>query len=408
MPLRRRVVAVSIGALPRSCAGEHALGRPCILPWRMAGGEVQLVDLVKRFADVAAVDGVNLHMPAGEFFSLLGPSGCGKTTTLRLIAGFERPTDGQILLDGVDMAETPPHKRNVNTVFQNYALFPHLNVYDNVAFGLRYKDVPKQDVRKKVLDALALVRLEGYDKRRPSQLSGGQQQRVALARALILNPAVLLLDEPLGALDAKLRKALQIELKALQEEIGITFIYVTHDQEEALTMSDRIAVMSAGRVVQVGTPHEVYEDPATTYVADFLGVSNLMTATAEGTDGSGRCRVRLGNFEISAMQGDVDAHGPVKVVIRPERVRLEDHGASGENRVPGMVERVVYVGSIMQIIVRLAPGETLQAWVQNTGLSLPYDQGMPVSVHLPSEAVRVLLDPDAAAGNEPETADVPA
>jgi|tagenome__1003787_1003787.scaffolds.fasta_scaffold20880934_2 spermidine/putrescine transport system ATP-binding protein len=408
MPLRRRVVAVSIGALPRSCAGEHALGRPCILPWRMAGGEVQLVDLVKRFADVAAVDGVNLHMPAGEFFSLLGPSGCGKTTTLRLIAGFERPTDGQILLDGVDMAETPPHKRNVNTVFQNYALFPHLNVYDNVAFGLRYKDVPKQDVRKRVLDALALVRLEGYDKRRPSQLSGGQQQRVALARALILNPAVLLLDEPLGALDAKLRKALQIELKALQEEIGITFIYVTHDQEEALTMSDRIAVMSAGRVVQVGTPHEVYEDPATTYVADFLGVSNLMTATAEGTDGSGRCRVRLGNFEISATQGDVDAHGPVKVVIRPERVRLEDHGASGENRVPGMVERVVYVGSIMQVIVRLAPGETLQAWVQNTGTSLPYDQGMPVSVHLPAEAVRVLLDPDAAAGNEPETADVPA
>jgi spermidine/putrescine transport system ATP-binding protein len=374
----------------------------------MAGGEVQLVDLVKRFADVAAVDGVNLHMPAGEFFSLLGPSGCGKTTTLRLIAGFERPTDGQILLDGVDMAETPPHKRNVNTVFQNYALFPHLNVYDNVAFGLRYKDVPKQDVRKKVLDALALVRLEGYEKRRPSQLSGGQQQRVALARALILNPAVLLLDEPLGALDAKLRKALQIELKALQEEIGITFIYVTHDQEEALTMSDRIAVMSAGRVVQVGTPHEVYEDPATTYVADFLGVSNLMTGTAEGADGNGRARVRLGNFEISATQGDTDAHGPVKIVIRPERVRLEDHGANGENRVPGMVERVVYVGSIMQVIVRLAPGETLQAWVQNTGSSLPYDQGMPVAVHLPAEAVRVLLDPDAAAGNEPETEDVPA
>ncbi|MFL5767130.1 MAG: ABC transporter ATP-binding protein [Actinomycetota bacterium] len=374
----------------------------------MAGGEVQLVDLVKRFADVAAVDGVNLHMPAGEFFSLLGPSGCGKTTTLRLIAGFERPTDGQILLDGVDMAETPPHKRNVNTVFQNYALFPHLNVYDNVAFGLRYKDVPKQDVRKRVLDALALVRLEGYDKRRPSQLSGGQQQRVALARALILNPAVLLLDEPLGALDAKLRKALQIELKALQEEIGITFIYVTHDQEEALTMSDRIAVMSAGRVVQVGTPHEVYEDPATTYVADFLGVSNLMAGTAEGSDGNGRARVRLGNFEIAATQGDTDAHGPVKIVIRPERVRLEDQGASGENRVPGMVERVVYVGSIMQVIVRLAPGETLQAWVQNTGSSLPYDQGAPVAVHLPAEAVRVLLDPDAAAGNEPETADVPA
>jgi spermidine/putrescine transport system ATP-binding protein len=357
---------------------------------------------------VAAVDGVNLHMPAGEFFSLLGPSGCGKTTSLRLIAGFERPTDGQILLDGVDMAETPPHKRNVNTVFQNYALFPHLSVYENVAFGLRYKDVPKQDVRKRVLDALALVRLEGYEKRRPSQLSGGQQQRVALARALILNPAVLLLDEPLGALDAKLRKALQIELKALQEEIGITFIYVTHDQEEALTMSDRIAVMSAGRVVQVGTPHEVYEDPATTYVADFLGVSNLMSAVAAGSDPSGRCRVQLGDFEITATQGDTEAHGPVKIVIRPERVQLEEQGTVGDNRVPGMVERVVYVGSIMQLIVRLAPGETLQAWVQNQGIALPFQQGMPVSVYLPAEAVRVLVDPEAAAGNDARTADVSA
>src|SRR5436190_4526400 len=374
----------------------------------MAGGEVQLVDLVKRFADVVAVDGINMKMPPGEFFSMLGPSGCGKTTTLRMIAGFERPTEGQILLDGVDMAETPPHKRNVNTVFQNYALFPHLSVEENVGFGLRYQDVSKDEAKTRVGQALELVRLSGFEKRRSTQLSGGQQQRVALARALILNPEVLLLDEPLGALDAKLRKALQIELKALQEEIGITFIYVTHDQEEALTMSDRIAVMSAGRVVQVGTPHEVYEDPATTYVADFLGVSNLMAGTAEGLDGNGRARVRLGHFEIAAMQGDTDAHGPVKIVIRPERVRLEDHGSSGENRVPGMVERVVYVGSIQQVIVRLAPGETLQAWVQNTGSSLPYDQGMPVAVHLPAEAVRVLLDPDAAAGNEPETADVPA
>jgi spermidine/putrescine transport system ATP-binding protein len=306
------------------------------------------------------------------------------------------------------MAETPPHKRNVNTVFQNYALFPHLSVYDNVAFGLRYKEVAKQDVRKRVLDALALVRLEGYDKRRPSQLSGGQQQRVALARALILNPAVLLLDEPLGALDAKLRKALQIELKALQEEIGITFIYVTHDQEEALTMSDRIAVMSAGRVVQVGSPHEVYEDPATTYVADFLGVSNLMSARAAGSDGGGRCRVQLGEFEITATQGDTDAQGDVKIVIRPERVQLEEQGSTGENRVPGMVERVVYVGSIMQLIVRLAPGETLQAWVQNQGVALPFQQGMPVAVHLPADAVRVLVDPGAPVGNDADTADVPA
>ena len=359
----------------------------------MAGGQVRLLDLVKRFADVTAVDGINLDMPPGEFFSLLGPSGCGKTTTLRLIAGFERPDEGQILLDGVDMAETPPHKRNVNTVFQNYALFPHLNVYDNVAFGLRYKDVSKQDARKKVMDSLALVRLEGLERRRPSQLSGGQQQRVALARALVLNPAVLLLDEPLGALDAKLRKALQIELKALQEEIGITFVYVTHDQEEALTMSDRLAVMSNGRVEQIGTPSEVYEEPQTAYVADFLGVSNLMEARAEGSDGDGRCRVRLGEFELTAGQGERDARGDAKIVIRPERVRLEDAGTAGANRVPGMVERVVYVGSTMQVIVHLAPGGTLQVWVQNQGQgSLAYQQGSAVTVHLPAEALRVLQD----------------
>jgi len=362
----------------------------------MAGGEVRLVDLVKRFADVTAVAGINLEMPSGEFFSLLGPSGCGKTTTLRLIAGFERPDEGQILLDGVDMAQTPPHKRNVNTVFQNYALFPHLTVADNVGFGLRYKDVSKQEARKKISDALALVRLEGLERRRPSQLSGGQQQRVALARALILNPAVLLLDEPLGALDAKLRKALQIELKALQEEVGITFIYVTHDQEEALTMSDRLAVMSNGRVEQIGTPSQIYEEPRTAYVADFLGVSNLMDARAEGTDGNGRCRVRLGEFELVASQGEIDARGGVKVTIRPERVRIESLGSTGENRVPAMVERVVYVGSIMQVILHLAPGRTLQAWVQNQGEDLGFDQGAAVSVHLPADALRVLADTEPA------------
>ena len=210
----------------------------------MSGGEVQLVDLVKRFGEVSAVDGINVEIPGGEFFSLLGPSGCGKTTTLRLVAGFEQPTDGRILLDGADMAQVPPHRRRVNTVFQSYALFPHLSVRDNVAFGLRFMDVSKSERNRMVADALALVQLEGFERRRPSQLSGGQQQRVALARALILNPSVLLLDEPLGALDAKLRKALQVELKALQERVGITFIYVTHDQEEALTMSDRLAVMS--------------------------------------------------------------------------------------------------------------------------------------------------------------------
>jgi spermidine/putrescine transport system ATP-binding protein len=296
------------------------------------------------------------------------------------------------------MAQTPPHKRNVNTVFQSYALFPHLSVEENVAFGLKYKRVSKDEARRKVGEALDLVQLSGFEKRKPNQLSGGQQQRVALARALILNPAVLLLDEPLGALDAKLRKALQIELKALQEEVGITFIYVTHDQEEALTMSDRIAVMSNGRVEQVGPPHDVYEHPQTSYVADFLGVSNLMSATASGSDGQGRCRVRLGDSELFAGEGDTDARGDVKIVIRPERVRLEDQGTAGENRVPGMVRRAVYVGATTQLIVGLASGETLQVWVQNQGQEFPFErQGTPVSVHLPAEALRVLIDTTADA-----------
>jgi spermidine/putrescine transport system ATP-binding protein len=358
----------------------------------MGGGQVVLVDLVKRFADVTAVAGINLSMPSGEFFSLLGPSGCGKTTTLRLIAGFERPDEGQILLDGEDMAQTPPHKRNVNTVFQNYALFPHLTVAENVGFGLRYQEVSKQDAKGKIGAALELVRLSGLERRRPSQLSGGQQQRVALARALILNPAVLLLDEPLGALDAKLRKALQIELKSLQEEIGITFIYVTHDQEEALTMSDRLAVMSNGRVEQVGTPSEVYEEPTTAYVADFLGVSNLMDARSDGGGTDGRARVQLGEFELVAAQGDTDARGDVKMTIRPERVRIEPQGTVGQNHIPAMVERVVYVGSIMQVILHLAPGQTLQAWVQNQGEELPYHQGESVAVNLPADALRLLID----------------
>ncbi len=269
----------------------------------MAGGEVQLVDLVKRFGDFTAVDGINVKVDSGEFFSLLGPSGCGKTTTLRMIAGFERPTEGQVVLDGTDVATVPPHKRNVNTVFQNYALFPHLNVEKNVAFGLRYQDSSKAESARMVGRSLELVRLSGYEKRRPNQLSGGQQQRVALARALILNPALLLLDEPLGALDAKLRKALQIELKAIQEEVGITFIYVTHDQEEALTMSDRLAVMSNGRIEQIGPPREVYEEPSTAYVADFLGVSNLMDAIAYGPTEAG-ARSGSGSSSWSRARGN--------------------------------------------------------------------------------------------------------
>jgi spermidine/putrescine transport system ATP-binding protein len=346
-------------------------------------------------------------MPAGEFFSMLGPSGCGKTTTLRLIAGFEQPTSGRILLDGDDMVFTPPHKRNVNMVFQNYALFPHLNVFDNVAFGLRRHKQPKADIRQRVADALELVQLTGLEKRKPSQMSGGQQQRVALARALVLRPAVLLLDEPLGALDAKLRKALQIELKELQQQVGITFIYVTHDQEEALTMSDRIAVMNNGRVEQVGPPQDLYEEPTTTFVADFLGVSNLMTVTAHG-ESNGQCKVALGEFELFASNGEVSTTGETRMVIRPERVHLEAHGSTGQNRIPGMVERVVYLGNANQIIVGLAHGERIQALVQNTGDELAYRQGDPVQAYMPAEALRVLTDTGTAPLEDDPRAHTPA
>jgi spermidine/putrescine transport system ATP-binding protein len=372
----------------------------------MAHGEIELSKLTKRFPELTAVDGIDLHIPGGEFFSLLGPSGCGKTTTLRMIAGFEQPTSGEILLDGTDVAYTPPHQRNVNTVFQNYALFPHLNVYDNIAFGLKEAKRPKAEIRERVGRALELVQLSGYERRKSAQLSGGQQQRVALARALVLNPAVLLLDEPLGALDAKLRKALQIELKALQQEVGITFLYVTHDQEEALTMSDRLAVMNGGQIEQVGAPQDVYEDPETLFVADFLGVSNLMQANIVSA-GRSACRVALDGYELETRGTDRDVTGEAKIVIRPERIELEEHGSpSGPNRVPAMVERVVYVGSAIQVIVRVATGEALQALVQNTGGGIPYEQGTPVQIHLPVDALRVLPSGIDAApvleGEEPD------
>jgi spermidine/putrescine transport system ATP-binding protein len=372
----------------------------------MARGEIELSKLTKQFEELTAVDGIDLHIPGGEFFSLLGPSGCGKTTTLRMIAGFERPTSGEIFLDGTDVAYTPPHQRNVNTVFQNYALFPHLNVYNNIAYGLKRAKRPKAEIRERVGKALELVQLPGYEGRQPSQLSGGQQQRVALARALVLNPTVLLLDEPLGALDAKLRKALQIELKSLQQEVGITFLYVTHDQEEALTMSDRLAVMNGGHIEQVGAPQDVYEDPETLYVADFLGVSNLMQARIVSA-GTSACRVALDGYELETRGTDRDVTGEAKIVIRPERIELEEHGSpSGPNRIPGMVERVVYVGSAIQVIVRGATGESLQALVQNTGGGIPYEQGTPVQLHLPVDAVRVLPSGDGDApspkGEEPD------
>ncbi len=361
----------------------------------MSGGNVQLQSLTKRFDDVTAVDDISLEIQPGEFFSLLGPSGCGKTTTLRMVAGFEPPTSGQILLDGVDVGSWPPHRRQVNTVFQSYALFPFLTVAENVAFGMRYKSVPKAEVNSRVAEALDLVQLGGYEKRRPNQLSGGQQQRVALARALVLRPSVLLLDEPLGALDAKLRRTLQVELGALQKQVGITFLYVTHDQEEALTMSDRLAVMNHGRIVQLGTPESVYNEPADAYVADFLGVSNLMDATVEPgpTAGAECCRLRLGDFVIQAAAGQLDATGAVKVAIRPERIHVHPFESDGANRVPGMVERLVFLGSTTQVFVRLATGAGLQTLVRNDGAALPYRQGTPVSIDLPADALRVLPDP---------------
>jgi spermidine/putrescine transport system ATP-binding protein len=359
-------------------------------------GAIELVQLRKQFGEVAAVDGIDVSIEAGEFFSLLGPSGCGKTTTLRLIAGFERPDEGKILLDGADMAATPPHRRRVNTVFQSYALFPHLDVFDNVAFGLRRARVKKEEIRTRVTRVLEAVQLAGYEKRKPGQLSGGQQQRVALARALVLEPAVLLLDEPLGALDAKLRKALQLELKAIQERFGITFVYVTHDQEEALTMSDRIAVMSGGHVEQIATPEGMYEEPETVFVADFLGVSNLMQVRAEGADG-GACRAKLGDFALRAGCGEIAQQGETHVVIRPERVVIEPYESSGANRVPGMIERVVYHGASEQLVVRLATGDTVQALFVRDGTSHDWSQGTAVQVHLPAEALRV-LPPGAGEG----------
>ena len=299
---------------------------------------------------VVAVDRVDLDVRDGEFFSMLGPSGSGKTTTLRMIAGFEQPTSGRILLHGRDVTDVPPFDRDVNTVFQDYALFPHLTVGDNVAYGLMVRKVPKAERAKRVADALRMVRLEGYDKRKPAQLSGGQRQRVALARALVNRPRVLLLDEPLGALDLKLREEMQIELKSIQQQVGITFIYVTHDQEEALTMSDRLAVFNAGRIEQLGSPAEVYERPKTRFVAGFVGTSNLLTGDVAKT-----VLGREGTF-----------------TIRPEKIRLQDRDQAvggDETGATGVVQDVVYVGPDTRYVVALDAGTTLVVTQQNLATS---------------------------------------
>ncbi len=346
-------------------------------------GAVTLDGLSKRYGDVEAVRELSLDIPAGRFYSLLGPSGCGKTTTLRMIAGFEEPSAGRVVIGGADVTQTPAHKRPVNTVFQSYALFPHLSVRENVGFGLRFQRAAKAEKERRVAAALDLVQMGALGRRRPHELSGGQQQRVALARALVLEPAVLLLDEPLGALDAKLRRTLQVELKALQERVGITFVYVTHDQEEALTMSDALAVMQDGLVEQAGTPREVYEEPRTAFVAEFLGTSNLVTAAASG-DG-----VRLGDVRL-AVSGAAPGSGEARLTIRPERIRIEPAGTPGENRVPATIERFVYLGSTTQVFLRLATGDVVQALVANAGDVEENEVGDAVTAYLAPDALRVL------------------
>jgi spermidine/putrescine transport system ATP-binding protein len=327
---------------------------------------VALRGVTKRFDDLVAVDNLSLELAGGEFFTLLGPSGCGKTTTLRMIAGFERPNAGEIRIEGEDVAALPPHRRPTNTVFQSYALFPHLSVEANVAFGLKRKRVGKDEIASRVAAELKRVGLTAEAKRRPAQLSGGMQQRVALARALVNLPKVLLLDEPLGALDLKLRKGLQVELKRIQREVGITFVYVTHDQEEALTMSDRIAVMNRGRVEQVGVPEDVYERPATTFVAGFIGVSNLMPAVVTGP---GKVRLEQGP-EVGGNTGDLVSGEGCYAVVRPEKLRvaLADGGGAASNglpRIEGVVQSSLYLGTATQIVVDLGEDVRMTVLVPN-------------------------------------------
>ena len=342
--------------------------------------DVRLEGLTKRFDDVVAVDGISLSVPRGSFFALLGPSGCGKTTTLRMVGGFEEPSAGAIYLGDKDVVGLPPYKRDVNTVFQNYALFPHLSIFENVAFGMRRKGVRKQDIAGRVREILRLVDLEGMEKRKPRQLSGGQQQRIALARALVNKPRVLLLDEPLGALDLKLRRQMQLELKAIQHDVGITFIHVTHDQEEAMTMADSIAVMNKGHVEQLGPPNELYERPQTAFVAGFLGVSNLLPGTAAGptkvaVDGGPVIEVHP-----EALNGRT---GRVAVGIRPEKIRI---GSDQANTLSGKVFESAYVGVSTQYVVD-TPAGRVTVYVQNL------EPGSAVA--RPGDQITVGFDPEA-------------
>jgi spermidine/putrescine transport system ATP-binding protein len=333
--------------------------------------DVRIDGVTKRFGDFVAVDDLSLEVSRGEFFSMLGPSGCGKTTTLRMIGGFEEVTAGSIFLGDADITDLPPYRRATNTVFQNYALFPHLNIFDNIAFGLRRRKTPDAEVRTKVATMLDLVELPGYEERKPNELSGGQQQRIALARALVNNPQVLLLDEPLGALDLKLRKQMQVELKRIQGEVGITFIFVTHDQEEAMTMSDRIAVMRHGRIEQLGTPEELYERPQTDFVASFLGVSNLLDAEVLGRgDPFADLRLRDGTV-VRAPASLVNGASQVRIGIRPEKLRVlavhegQESATTSGNALEGTVLDASYIGVSTQYLIETADGHRLIVYAQN-------------------------------------------
>jgi spermidine/putrescine transport system ATP-binding protein len=353
-----------------------------------AADVVALEHVSKRFDDSLAVRDATFSVRRGEFFAVLGPSGCGKTTTLRMIAGFEDPTQGRILLEGRDVSRVPPYRRSVNTVFQQYALFPHMSVTDNVAFGPRSRNLADADVAQRVREVLAVVRLEDLAHRKPAQLSGGQQQRVALARALVNHPSALLLDEPLGALDLQLRQAMQLELKRIQREVGITFIHVTHDQEEALGLSDRIAVMNAGRVEQIGTPQEIYHAPATVFVAGFIGGANLLPATVAEVRG-GRAAVDLASgdrVELPAGDWGARAGGRAVVMVRPERLRL-DAAAAARGMLAAVVQSVAFQGPVMRCDLRARDGTALVARL-GPELTVPDLR--------PGQELRVSWDADAA------------
>jgi spermidine/putrescine transport system ATP-binding protein len=355
--------------------------------------------VVKRFGSYVAVQDADFAIERGEFFSLLGPSGCGKTTTLRMIAGFEQPTTGRILLEGKDVSRVPPYRRNVNTVFQHYALFPHMSVSDNVAFGPRSQKLAPDETARRVRELLEVVRLTTFANRKPAQLSGGQQQRVALARALANYPSALLLDEPLGALDLKLRQAMQIELKRTQREVGITFIYVTHDQEEALTMSDRIAVMNEGRVEQIGTPQEIYHSPSSVFVANFIGVANLIPAIVQDAVGTRATVLVTGSHRIAVPTGNQSLRrgSAATVMVRPERLRLSETGSAGASGVACTLEHAVFQGPVVRCTLRAADGTEIVAHVGPEQPLPPLEPGLGLRVEWDYEAARLLPPADGAA-----------